>query len=498
MKDVKKKKKSSKKVLQYKILSFLLIIVSVILMSIIIYNEVFSLSILIPIIIVTLLVVLLLTKILNSHLKRWIKNIFAFITFNLIVVLSILSIFGTKTLKFISNLTDTGYRVETYGVYVLNDSNYKSIHDLDGKDIGVLDEEDEYTKKAINILDNKIENTIVEKHNLEDLLTSIINKKIDAIMIEESYESTIKDEFENVLDRLNKIDTFDVVHIVETIKSTKNITKDTFMIYLSGIDTTVKNVSKARSDVNILVGINPKTNKILMINTPRDYYITLHTKQKQDKLTHAGLYGIEESVKVLEDLYGIKVDYYARFNFSSFIDVINALDGIKVNVKYNICEQDSKRNKSNKICVYKGLRTLNGEQALAYARHRKTIGDRQRGKNQMDVVEGIINKALSPSIITNYLSILDALEGKVITNVEYDDIKKFVNMQIKKDPSWSFETISADGTNASAVAYSTGNYKVSVIKPDINTINDIKTSIDNLYNNKKEIVITTTSTKKTL
>ena len=236
-----------------------------------------------------------------------------------------------------------------------------------------------------------------------------------------------------------------------------------------------------------------------MVNTPRDYYVPLKTSNKSDKLTHSGIYGLEESIGTLENLYDVDIDYYLRINFTSFMKIINALGGIEVDVSKSFCEQDSKRNFDNQICLKKGKQKLNGEQALAYARHRKTLakGDMSRGENQMDILEAIMKKAMSPAILKGYNNIINSLIGNVITNMSGDTMISFAKKQLSKNTEWNFTSISADGVSQVKPCYSLGNAKASVVVPNEDSINSIKIAIQNIYNDKSNLLENTETTTTT-
>lgn len=486
-----KKKKKRQHYFLYKIISFLLIIITIITLCTLIYKDIFPIFFLVPIIVVSLIALTIISFILNKTILRsWIKNIFSIISIIIIIVEVLILLFGTTTLKFLSNLTDTGYRVETFGVYVLNTSSYDNINSLENKTITYLSHNDEANmKEALGLLKKDIDYVEESADSLANLIECLEKGNTDAIILETSYADIIREEFADSYDKLKLLKTYDVVDIVNVMTSDKDITTDPFIIYVSGIDTSGNVASKARSDVNILLAINPDTKEVLMVNTPRDYHVTLASKGRKDKLTHAGIYGIEESANTLEDLYDIDIDYYVRINFTSFVRVVDSLDGIKVDVPKAICEQNSKRSKKpgDLICLSKGYQTLNGEQALALARHRKTIGDRKRGENQMMILEAIINKAISPKIITNYSSILKALDDKIVTNMTENEMIKFIKKQMDGDFTWSFNSISANGTDARGQCYSTGSSNLSIIEPDLDTIEDVKKALDNLSNGEHDI-----------
>ena len=498
----KKRKKKKQHLLFYKIVAFLLIVLTVVTCSYTIIEEVVSLYKMIPYMLIGGIVVILFTLLLNSRLRCWVKNVFVFLSFVIMIVEVLFLIYGTSLLKFANTITDTGLRVETYGVYVKSDSRYSKVEDLMDKSLTYYYvPNDTETKEALDKVDEKIDYTLDSQDSIEDLLDYINDDKTNAIFMNTSFESIINEEYPEKFANLKCIYKVDMVNYVKTTKSEKNITKDTFAMYISGIDTSGKVASSARSDVNIVMVVNPNTHQVLLINTPRDYYVDMATSGKKDKLTHAGLKGIEESAKTLGNIYDIETDYYLRVNFTSFIKVINALGGITVNVSKSFCEQDSKRNFDNQICLRKGTQNLTGEQALAYARHRKTLakGDMSRGENQMDIIEAMVKKAMSPAIIKNYQSIINALSGNIVTNMTSDEMFEFAKKQMSKNTEWSFNMISATGTTGMKSCEALGNKKASVVVPDETSVLAIKNAIKNVYQDKTEILvedISTTTTKK--
>ena len=507
-----KKKPKNKKVKRhlnpifYKILAFLLIVTTVVTFSYIIIKEIFSLYSLIPFMIAAIVFIIIIVLVMSSRLRRWIKNIFSLLTIIVITIEVLFCIYGTQAFELLNKITDTGIRVETYGVYVNVGSSYNDIKDLTNKTITYLHmEDDTETSTALDKLNKEtnLEYTLDSKDSLEDLIKYLSDNKTDAIFMSKSYEDIVKEEYEEDYNNLKLIYSFDIVNYVKTETSGKDVTKDTFTVYISGIDTSGKVGTKARTDVNILLSVNPKTHQILLINTPRDYYVPLKTSGKNDKLTHSGIYGLEESIGTIEKLYDVDIDYYVRINFTSFIKIINALGGIEVDVSKSFCEQDSKRNFDNQICLKKGKQKLNGEQALAYARHRKTLpkGDMSRGENQMDILEAIMKKAMSPAIIKGYSGLINALSGNVITNMSTDTMTSFAKKQLSKNTEWNFTSISATGVSQNKPCYSLGNAKASVVVPDQSSIDDIKNALKNIYNDKSDLLYkeetTTTSSSTT-
>ena len=495
-----KKKRKKQHLLFYKLVSFVLIILTVATFGLVIYKDFFDWQYLAIVGLVTFVIVFVITRILNKKkLRAWIKNIFTVIAILLQIFEVLVIVYGMTFLNFISTITDTGYRVESFGLYVLNDSKYETTDDLNDKYIFYLNTNETKTMdEALSKLTKKIKYTDISSDSLKELLDKLESKDADAIFMNKTYYDIALEEYPESVKNLKLIDTIDVAETVQTIKTDKDITKEPFTVYISGIDTSGNVASSARSDVNILLTINPNTNQILMVSTPRDYYVTLASKGKKDKLTHAGVYGVEESVKTLEKLYDVKVDYYVRVNFTSFMKIVEALGGIDVNVPKAFCEQNSKRSfeEEDLICLQKGKQRLNGERALAFARHRKTLaeGDKTRGSNQMLILEAIIKKTMSLDSITKLNSIIKALEGRVVTNMSTDDMYKFAKKEMKKNPTFTYTHLGANGTTATRPCFAVGGANASVMLPDTESDTYITQAIKEVYAGKE--VPTSTTTKK--
>ena len=263
-----------------------------------------------------------------------------------------------------------------------------------------------------------------------------------------------------------------------------NISKHPFVVYLSGIDTRNYGeiADKSRSDVNMIIAVNPRQKRILMVSTPRDYYVALEgDPNKMDKLTHAGSYGIECSMSTLEALYDIEFNYYAKVNFMSVVDLVDALGGVTVNSEYNF---SSKHTLTGEVYTYKkGENFLNGQQALTFARERESFanGDRQRGIHQQELIKQVVKKAISPSILipSNIENIMDAISKNTKTNFTEKEIKKLITYQMSTmGKEWDFESMSADGTGDMAYTYSYSAQKLYVMRPNMETVNAAKEALD--------------------
>lgn len=254
--------------------------------------------------------------------------------------------------------------------------------------------------------------------------------------------------------------------VYEEPTSPAEMSKSAFVIYISGIDTYGNVNRRSRSDVNILAAVNTQTKKVVLISTPRDYYVPLSVSGGiKDKLTHAGNFGVECSRDTLGMLYGVNADYYVRMNFTGFIDIIDAIGGVDVNSDYAFCAGG--RN------FTAGLNTgLTGRQALAFARERYSFasGDRQRGKNQMAVITAMIKKMATPDVVMNYKNVLAAIAGSFQTNFTSEEIYALVHMQIDDMATWTVESYSVDGSGAMLPTYSIPSMNLYVMEPDMNTV----------------------------
>ncbi len=382
-----------------------------------------------------------------------------------IILLVLVIIYELNTIGFLKKLGFVNYKTENYSVLVLKESEYEELSDLNDKTMGSL----EFTSDGLQEAKEKIERDITIEftttNDITNLKESFLNEEYDSILIENSMLAMINESDSNFANSYKVIYEFSLDVETEDIANEVDITKDAFNIYVSGIDTYGSVSSVSRSDVNMIITVNPKTHKILITSIPRDYYVTLAGKNAKDKLTHSGIYGIETSVATLEDLLDIKINYYVKVNFTSVIDIVDALGGVNVYSKYNFTSQDG-------YYYNQGYNNVDGKEALSFVRERKSFseGDRTRVENQAAMIEALINKAISPSIITRYTSLLNALSDSFITNLKTDDITNFIKMQIDEMPAWDIENISLNGTDGFDYTYSYGGTRLYVMIPDNETV----------------------------
>lgn len=277
------------------------------------------------------------------------------------------------------------------------------------------------------------------------------------------------------------------------------ITKEPFVIYLSGVDTRGELTEKARSDVNILAVVNPKTKQVALINTPRDYYVDLAGTDSKDKLTHAGLYGVENSMETLGNLYGIEVDHYIRINFAGFMTIVDALGGVDVYSDQAFTSVGSPGYYDPTTFV-EGWNHLDGQAALAFARERKAFatGDVQRGINQMKVIDAMLNKIKSPTLLMSFSRLMEAASDCFVTSFSQDQISALVRMQLSDFAEWSIESYTVTGTSAkSTQCYSAKGQSLYVMKPDTNSVNEAKALIAGVLGGEDMVSDTTQKPEKT-
>jgi len=271
--------------------------------------------------------------------KRFIGTVLG-ILYIIILVISI--IYELNTIDFLKKIGFKNYKTENYSIIVLNESNLNSLEELDKKRIGSLEFNTDGLKSAKEKIEKKIDSEFVVLSNINELKDDFIKKDYEGMLIENSLLAIMQEDDETFATSYKVIYEFNLDVEVEDITSSVDITKDPFSIYITGIDTYGTVSSVARSDVNMVITVNPKNHKILITSIPRDYYVPLAGKDGKDKLTHAGIYGVETSVKTIENLLDTKINYYIKVNFTSLIKVVDALGGVKVYSKYNFTSSSSK------------------------------------------------------------------------------------------------------------------------------------------------------------
>lgn len=260
----------------------------------------------------------------------------------------------------------------------------------------------------------------------------------------------------------------------------RNVTDQSFNIYISGIDVYGEITTESRSDVNLVATVNPKTHKILITTTPRDYYVTIPgvSGDYRDKLTHAGIYGIDTSIATLENLYTTEIPFYGRVNFSSVIDIVDAMGGI--DVESEVAFTTSKA-AGTVVEIKEGMNHLNGKEALAFVRERKAFpdGDHQRGRNQQALLTALIKKAISPMILIQASEMIDSVVGNAETNMSEEQMKALIKMQLDDLKGWDIESVAATGDDSGKqYCYSYSGGPLYVCVPDAANVAEISQKME--------------------
>jgi len=467
MKNKKKKSKSRRKALIfYRSIGITLLVSTLLFLGLIYFLDILPAKFFIPIVgIFGLINAGLSFLLLKRNIKVKIKKVATGFGIFLVLIMLFASIYLGRTLGFFMSIGESKTKIETYSVIVLKNSEYKELEDIKNKTISYYSNTTGIDK-ALNELKKQVNISYNDYMDPLTIANDLIQGTTDVILIEESIYSIIKEEISDFDNKTKVIYTFTIETEVESTTKEVNVTKEPFNVYISGIDTYGKISSVSRSDVNIVMTVNPKTKQILLTSIPRDYYVQLHnTTGLKDKLTHAGIYGVDMSIQTIEDLLGIEINYYVKVNFTSVIDIVNALGNINVYSEYTFTSVDGYH-------YQKGYNKMNGEEALSFARERKAFaqGDRQRGIDQQAVIEAIIRKAVSPAIITKYNSLLNSIEGKFHTNMSSDKIRSIIKKQLNDNTSWNITSNSLEGSDGSEKTYTASRQYSYVMIPDEDSV----------------------------
>ena len=410
------------------------------------------------------------------------------------VVITLVLIFGScmsgyyisKTGSLLTNITNvTKHAKNTMSVVVKQSSDIKNKSQLNGLSVGTL--RSIGTQGSSKVLKELSKDGIVMNQNEFDSLSAMLeafyNGEVDSIIINESSRSQILDmesyaDFDNntrvVYQTSYKVENTDKANAVS------DITSKPFNVLISGSDTRGGFDENGRSDVIMVATVNPKTSTVLLTSVPRDFYVTTACDAADgcmqgalDKITHTGIHGTNTTKRTVEQLLGIEINYTFKVGFDTVTDLVDALGGVDVTVAPGYAYSNSA------ITIHEGVNHLNGTQALEYARERYayTEGDRQRTKNQQQVLMGIVNEATKPSVITKYASIMDAMANTFSTTMSNEEISDLIKYQINNNPKWKMEQYMVDGTGDTLMCAELGD-AASVMVPDQSTVKLAKDKIN--------------------
>lgn len=392
-----------------------------------------------------------------------------------------------NTYSAIDEMAGQQVKVDEISCIVLKDDPAQSIYDTKDYTFGILAANDrENTNKALAEVQAAIgkEPATIEYQDNDTLIDALYAKDVNVIVINEANRSPIEEYYKTFSDDTRVLNTHKVETIIQEDEKLDDITKTPFNVYLSGIDVYGSIKTTSRSDVNVIVTVNPNTKQILLTSTPRDYYVPLTVSNGiPDKLTHAGIHGVDCSIGTLENLYGIDIDYYVRVNFTSVRKIVDLLGGVKVYSDYDFTSDWGPSFK-------KGYNQVNGKQALAFCRERHHFanGDYQRGRDHQHMIEAILNKAMSPDILPNYADLLKTASKNFQTNMSTKEITALAKMQLNDMSQWTIKYANAAGQGASKTTYSYQSRKLYVCVPDYNSVAKITKRINKVLEATPESV----------
>lgn len=450
------------------ILCFILSIASLALVGYLVFQlfqlDMFPLTLLIPVVSVVILLTLMIILFANFKCRRKVSKVFMTL---LLAALTTGYGFGnyyvyglTNLFNEVTNLTDK--TAVNINVLTTVDSGKEELSSLNDCVLGVVETLDsEGTTRCIQEIDEKIDFETVEYYSVNALVEGLFNGEVDGIIMNESYEGLIHEDYIDFGVRVNRV--YKTTYYKDrsesqagSINEVSNITTDPFTVLISGNDSYGSLNENSRSDANMLLTINPKTNTVLMTSIPRDLYVPIACSVgaencpdgERDKLTHTGLYGIETTDQTIEEFLDIEVNYIVRVNFSSVVNIVDSVDGIDVYVEEGLDVDTFYANGTEG--VKEGWNHLDGERALAFSRERYAYvdGDTQRVKNQQIVLQALIKKIASPSMLVNFDDFVNAVGIAFETNMPADQIKSFIRYQFAMMPDWKFESFTLSGENS--------------------------------------------------
>ena len=434
------------------------------------------------IITIGLLVVLAISIFLQKTKKSPLVTTVVLIIFSLV---SLVGIFGFKQMIDITNRMNqtAAFSEVEMSIVVPKESDIKDVSQLTS-----VQAPTKVDKNNIEILmsalkkDKKVDVRVDDVASYQEAYDNLKSGKSKAMVLSGSYASLLESVDSNFASNLKTIYTYKIKK--KNNNSANQVDSKVFNIYISGIDTYGSISTVSRSDVNIIMTVNMNTHKILLTTTPRDAYVKIPGggADQYDKLTHAGIYGVETSEQTLEDLYGIKIDYYARINFTSFLKLIDQLGGVTVH------NDQAFTSLHGKFDFPVGDIQMNSEQALGFVRERYSLdgGDNDRGKNQEKVISAIVNKLASLKSVSNFTSIVDNLQDSVQTNISLDTINALANTQLDSGSKFTVtsQAVTGTGSTGQLTSYAMPNSSLYMMKLDNSSVASASQVIKNLMEEK--------------
>ena len=434
------------------------------------------------IITIGLLVVLAISIFLQKSKKSPLVTTVVLVIFSLV---SLVGIFGFKQMIDITNRMNqtAAFSEVEMSIVVPKESDIKDVSQLTSVQAPTkVDKNNIETLMSALKKDKKVDVKVEDVASYQEAYDNLKSGKSKAMVLSGSYASLLESVDSNYASNLKTIYTYKIKK--KNSNSAKQVDSKVFNIYISGIDTYGSISTVSRSDVNIIMTVNMNTHKILLTTTPRDAYVKIPGggADQYDKLTHAGIYGVETSEQTLENLYGIKIDYYARINFTSFLKLIDQLGGVTVH------NDQAFTSLHGKFDFPVGDIQMNSEQALGFVRERYSLdgGDNDRGKNQEKVISAIVNKLASLKSVSNFTSIVNNLQDSVQTNMSLDTINALANTQLDSGSKFTVtsQAVTGTGSTGQLTSYAMPNSSLYMMKLDDSSVASASQAIKNLMEEK--------------
>ena len=434
------------------------------------------------IITIGLLVVLAISIFLQKTKKSALVTTVVLVIFSLV---SLVGIFGFKQMIDITNRMNqtAAFSEVEMSIVVPKESDIKDVSQLTSVQAPTkVDKNNIETLMSALTKDKKVDVKVDDVASYQEAYDNLKSGKSKAMVLSGSYASLLESVDSNYASNLKTIYTYKIKK--KNNNSAKQVDSKVFNIYISGIDTYGSISTVSRSDVNIIMTVNMNTHKILLTTTPRDAYVKIPGggADQYDKLTHAGIYGVETSEQTLENLYGIKIDYYARINFTSFLKLIDQLGGVTVH------NDQAFTSLHGKFDFPVGDIQMNSEQALGFVRERYSLdgGDNDRGKNQEKVISAIVNKLASLKSVSNFTSIVNNLQDSVQTNMSLDTINALANTQLDSGSKFTVtsQAVTGTGSTGQLTSYAMPNSNLYMMKLDDSSVASASQAIKNLMEEK--------------
>lgn len=434
------------------------------------------------IITIGLLVVLAISIFLQKTKRSPLVTTVVLVIFSLV---SLVGIFGFKQMIDITNRMNqtAAFSEVEMSIVVPKDSDIKDVSQLTSVQAPTkVDKNNIDTLISALKKDKKVDVKVDDVASYQEAYDNLKSGKSKAMVLSGSYASLLESVDSNYASNLKTIYTYKIKK--KNNNSAKQVNSKVFNIYISGIDTYGSISTVSRSDVNIIMTVNMNTHKILLTTTPRDAYVKIPGggADQYDKLTHAGIYGVETSEQTLENLYGIKIDYYARINFTSFLKLIDQLGGVTVH------NDQAFTSLHGKFDFPVGDIQMNSEQALGFVRERYSLdgGDNDRGKNQEKVISAIVNKLASLKSVSNFTSIVNNLQDSVQTNMSLDTINALANTQLDSGSKFTVtsQAVTGTGSTGQLTSYAMPNSSLYMMKLDDSSVASASQAIKNLMEEK--------------